>query len=125
MVTTTSSVSAPPVATPVPPPAGLAAPDSDPELVALMRNARRCPRALDRYDLTCPAFRAFANATAGKDEPTLLNALEDQDPIFRRLALYALHESTGMAYPKNKAQAARIVAAAERQNVDKIDVEVL
>lgn len=99
---------------------GLNAPDNERDSVILAQQVMEtCKWTRMGYPLKCSARKAWDGSTFINREPTLVNMLDDPRAQVRWLAAQALRKHKG-THTSNKAQAERIVAAAERERVNTI-----
>jgi hypothetical protein len=128
VVAATSSVSAPPptVLPPAPPrpTVGLDAASSDAGYAKLIRAVASCNYnpALEDADTGCPPQKQLDDHQAHDD--TLFNALEDGDPLIRRVAVQRLR-TRAEAYARDKARVERLLIAAEKQQPEVVDLRML
>jgi len=90
---------------------------ADPAIEALARAAVGCAAYDGALDSSCPAMRAWSEAKEGFDgkaEGTLVAMLADGDEKMRYLGAYKLKQC-GAAFVGDPALAARVVAAAEKE----------
>jgi hypothetical protein len=105
---------------------GLAAAGNNADVVALAKKAIAC-KYDTQWDYDCADFKAWSDAKIledGAQDATLVNMLEDPDDKVRSIAALGLN-SKGDKYRTDKDMAGRVIAAAQSEKSDKVDIEQL